>query len=75
MWKRSDTMERDRTGAEEEEKEPASPRRMELNGDRCSVVSRSSRTESCGGDVAKARWTLLRQVGASQERTQRGMCF
>ncbi|XP_069394764.1 calmodulin-lysine N-methyltransferase isoform X1 [Paralichthys olivaceus] len=55
-------MERDCTGAAEE-KEPASTRRTEVNGDRCSADSRSSSTESCGvADVAKARWTLLRQV-------------
>ncbi|XP_056251220.1 calmodulin-lysine N-methyltransferase isoform X2 [Seriola aureovittata] len=55
-------MERDSTGAEEKT-EPASPLRKDINDDTCAADSHTSQTETCGPtDVARARWTLLRQV-------------
>ncbi|XP_075931906.1 calmodulin-lysine N-methyltransferase [Anarhichas minor] len=55
-------MERDSTGTAEKT-EPASPLRKNMNQDTCAANSHSSLVETCGAtDVAKARWTLLRQV-------------
>ncbi|XP_042357630.1 calmodulin-lysine N-methyltransferase isoform X2 [Plectropomus leopardus] len=55
-------MERDSAGAAEET-EPASPLRKNINEDSRAANSQSSREETCATtDVARARWTLLRQV-------------
>ncbi|XP_039994580.1 calmodulin-lysine N-methyltransferase isoform X2 [Xiphias gladius] len=55
-------MERDRTGAADMT-EPASPLRKNINEDTCAADNHTSRSETCGAtDVARARWTLLRQV-------------
>uniref|UniRef100_UPI0037E717BC calmodulin-lysine N-methyltransferase n=1 Tax=Semicossyphus pulcher TaxID=241346 RepID=UPI0037E717BC len=54
-------MERDRT-ATAEKTEPASPLRKNINEDTC-ANSHTSPAGTCGStDVARARWTLLRQV-------------
>uniref|UniRef100_A0A3Q3GKH0 Calmodulin-lysine N-methyltransferase n=1 Tax=Labrus bergylta TaxID=56723 RepID=A0A3Q3GKH0_9LABR len=55
-------MERDYS-ATPEETEPALPSRDKTTEDTCADNSHTSRTGTCGAtDVAKARWTLLRQV-------------
>ncbi|GLD63939.1 calmodulin-lysine N-methyltransferase-like protein [Lates japonicus] len=55
-------MEKDSTGAAAET-EPASPLRKNINEDTCAADSHTSRAGTCGAtDVARARWTLLRQV-------------
>uniref|UniRef100_A0A4W6DR83 Si:ch73-54n14.2 n=1 Tax=Lates calcarifer TaxID=8187 RepID=A0A4W6DR83_LATCA len=55
-------MEKDSTGAAAET-EPASPSRKNINEDTCAADSHTSRAGTCGAtDVARARWTLLRQV-------------
>lgn len=59
-----DTMETD-SGANvtAEKTEPASPLRKHINEDTCVDNSHTSRDGTCGTtDVARARWTLLRQV-------------
>ncbi|KAM4591141.1 calmodulin-lysine N-methyltransferase isoform 1-T1 [Odontesthes bonariensis] len=57
-----DKMERDSTGTAEKT-EPASPLRGIINEDTCTSNDRNSRGTTCGAtDVARARWTLLRQV-------------
>lgn len=64
-------MERDSTGTAEKT-EPGSPLRKNMREDTCVANSHSSRDETLGDttDVARARWTLLRQVLlASQENT------
>lgn len=54
-------MERDSTGTTKNN-DPASPVRI-INEDTCADKSHSSRVETCGNThVARARWTLLRQV-------------
>lgn len=46
-----------------EKTEPASPLRKNINEDTCVDNSHTSRDGTCGTtDVARARWTLLRQV-------------
>nr|XP_046258406.1 calmodulin-lysine N-methyltransferase [Scatophagus argus] len=57
-------MERDSTGIVTAEKtEPASPLRKNINEDTCVAKSHTSRDmNSSTTDVARARWTLLRQV-------------
>lgn len=46
-----------------EKTEPASPLRKNINEDTCVDNSHTSRDGTCGAtDVARARWTLLRQV-------------
>lgn len=55
-------MERDSTGTAEKT-EPASPLGKNMNQDTCAANSNCALDETCGTtDVAKARWTLLRQV-------------
>ncbi|XP_034407627.1 calmodulin-lysine N-methyltransferase isoform X2 [Cyclopterus lumpus] len=55
-------MERDSNGTAETT-EPASPLRKNINQDTCAANSHSALVETCGTpDVARARWTLLRQV-------------
>lgn len=55
-------MERDSTGAAEKT-QPASPRRKDINNDTCAAGSPTSPSGTCDAtDVARARWTLLRQV-------------
>ncbi|KAM6998120.1 calmodulin-lysine N-methyltransferase isoform 1-T2 [Tautogolabrus adspersus] len=55
-------MERDYS-ATPEDTEPALPSRDKINEDTCADNSHTSRAGTCGAtDVAKARWTLLRQV-------------
>ena len=55
-------MERDAAGAAERT-EPASPLRENLNEDTCAADHHTPRAGTCGAtDVARARWTLLRQV-------------
>ncbi|XP_056291635.1 calmodulin-lysine N-methyltransferase [Pseudoliparis swirei] len=55
-------MERDSNGTAETTK-PASPLRKNINQDTCAANSHSDLVETCGtSDVARARWTLLRQV-------------
>ncbi|XP_032397812.1 calmodulin-lysine N-methyltransferase [Etheostoma spectabile] len=55
-------MERDSTGTAEKI-QPASSLRNSINEDTCAANSLSSQVEICGTtDVARARWTLLRQV-------------
>ncbi|KAM8739443.1 calmodulin-lysine N-methyltransferase [Acanthopagrus schlegelii] len=56
-------MERDSTGTAEKT-EPGSPLRKNIREDTCVANSHSSRDETLGDttDVARARWTLLRQV-------------
>ncbi|TNN64299.1 Calmodulin-lysine N-methyltransferase [Liparis tanakae] len=57
-----DKMERDSNGTAETTK-PASPLRKNINQDTCAANSHSDLVETCGTpDVARARWTLLRQV-------------
>ncbi|KAM9345218.1 calmodulin-lysine N-methyltransferase [Symphorus nematophorus] len=55
-------MERDSTGIAEKT-EPASPVRKNINEDTCAANSQTSQDGTCATtDVARARWTLLRQV-------------
>lgn len=58
-----------------EQTEPASPLGKNINEDSCVSNSHSSRDETCGtADVARARWTLLRQVLTSKGSTNL-QCF
>lgn len=55
-------MERDSTGTAEKS-DPASPVRRNINEDTCAANPHSSRADTCGATyVARARWTLLKQV-------------
>lgn len=57
-----DKMEKDSTGAAERT-EPVLPLRNNINEDTCVANSHAHRDGTCGTtDVARARWTLLRQV-------------
>lgn len=60
-----------------EKTEPASPLSNQVNEDTCSSKSQTCPDGSCGtADVAKARWTLLRQVMlASRECYNDLICF
>lgn len=62
--KKENTMERDPTGSVTAEKtEPASSLRKNSDEDTCDMNSYISRDSKSGtADVAKARWTLLKQV-------------
>ena len=55
-------MERDSTGTADKT-EPASPVRKNINEDTCAANSQTTQDGTCATtDVARARWTLLRQV-------------
>lgn len=56
-----DKMERD-TGTAKKTTEPVSPLSKSINEDTCVDDTRSSGVGNFTSDVARARWTLLRQV-------------
>lgn len=59
-----------------EQTEPASPLGKNINEDSCVANSHSSRDETCGtADVARARWTLLRQVLLTSKGSTDLQCF